>query len=316
MRRALDAALRWSPAQPLFRWRASRHLAVLAYHAIDDPDRFEAQLEHLRRAMHPVSLEEVRAATAEGAGLPRRAALITFDDGDRTVLDLAAPLMAEKGLPGVAFVVTSLLGTDRTLWTQEVVALARGGGRTGRFGGLSPEDLVVALKRTPEADRLSVIEELRRTASEPSPRRPQLRPEDLRALEGSGITIGSHSATHRPLPTCTDDGVRTEIVDAHGSILAATGHHPRAFAYPDGHWDPRAASVLAELDYAVAFLFDHRSIRLPPSDRYRLSRLRVSSTDSLDRFRVVLSGLHPALLAARTRVLRRPTPGAEAVKVS
>jgi hypothetical protein len=67
-RQVLDTVLRRSPAQPAFRWRASRRLAVLAYHGIDDAAGFERHLDHLRRAASPVSLEDVLATRSRAAG--------------------------------------------------------------------------------------------------------------------------------------------------------------------------------------------------------------------------------------------------------
>jgi hypothetical protein len=55
---------------------------------------------------------------------------------------------------------------------------------------------------------------------------------------------------------------------------------------------------LSNLCYSAAFLFDHRHAR-PGSHALRISRLRVNSTTSIDRFAAILSGLHPAVHKAR-----------------
>ncbi len=46
----------------------------------------------------------------DGGGLPRRPALITFDDCYQDLLDNALPLLRKRNLPAVAFAVTGLLG--------------------------------------------------------------------------------------------------------------------------------------------------------------------------------------------------------------
>jgi hypothetical protein len=79
------------------------------------------------------------------------------------------------------------------------------------------------------------------------------------------------------------------------------GRLPRAFAYPDGAWSDEAARVLESRGYEAAFLFDHRRARIPGGDRWGVSRLRVNSTTSLDRFATILSGLHPAIHHLRGR---------------
>ncbi len=79
-------------------------------------DRFVAQLDHLRRTgWRALSLDEYVAAL-DGAPTPRRSYLLTIDDGHESVGRIAAPLLAEAGIPSVLFVCPGLLG-DRARWT-------------------------------------------------------------------------------------------------------------------------------------------------------------------------------------------------------
>lgn len=101
---------------------------VLMYHYFGtppgpDPERlfvdraaFAAQLDHLRDAgWRALSLDEYLDAL-DGAPTPRRSYLITIDDGHESVRQVAAPLLAERGIPSVLFVCPGLLG-DRARWT-------------------------------------------------------------------------------------------------------------------------------------------------------------------------------------------------------
>jgi peptidoglycan/xylan/chitin deacetylase (PgdA/CDA1 family) len=284
-RATLDRLLARSPAQWAFHRRAGQRLVVLAYHAVDDPARFVAQLDHLVDAAAPQPLEAVVDAVHGRRALPARAVLITFDDGARSVYDEALPLLRERGLPAAAFVVTGLLDTDQPYWWTEVEALA------GREGPA----LVRRLKGVPDDDRLATIADLRRAASSPAPRVPNLRRHELRALESAGIAVGSHSHTHPCLPRCRDDKIRAEVADAHAVLTEALGHAPTAFAYPNGDCDGRTRQAVQACGYEVAFLFDHRLSPVTPRDPLRVSRLRVDSTTSLDRLSTTVSGLHPAM---------------------
>jgi peptidoglycan/xylan/chitin deacetylase (PgdA/CDA1 family) len=295
----IDAALSCSPAQPIFHLRASRKLTVLAYHGIEDQNRFAGHLDYLINYMHPVSLEEVLYGIKGCRGLPRRAVLITFDDGDRSLLDVAMPMLRERGIPGVAFVIAGLLDTDTPQWEKEVRELALCGGTAADFSGLSADGYVRVLKNVSEELREAAIKELRRSASGASSAVPQLRLHELYALESAGITVGNHSLTHAPLSTCTEDKIRSEVSRSHESLTAALGHPPKAFAYPNGDADDRIIKMLTSLGYEVAFLFDHRISGFPPSDPLRISRVRVNSYTSLDRFKIIVSGLHPTLYHLR-----------------
>jgi peptidoglycan/xylan/chitin deacetylase (PgdA/CDA1 family) len=99
-------------------------LAILSYHKIGPPGpeawetwyyvpkrAFRAHLDLLEKGGWKVL--DVGTALAAGNGsarFPERAALLTFDDGYRSVLEHAAPLLAERGIPAVAFVPTAFVG--------------------------------------------------------------------------------------------------------------------------------------------------------------------------------------------------------------
>jgi peptidoglycan/xylan/chitin deacetylase (PgdA/CDA1 family) len=296
----IDRSLSRSPLLPLYHWRAARRLTVLAYHAIDDADRFASHLDEIRRRASAVTLEEALAG-ADGHPLPRSAVLITFDDGDRTVLDVAGPMLVERGMPAAVFAVAGVLGTDSPLWFDEARRLVRRGGSIGGTEDRSPDDVCRALKRMPDADRLTSLERLRGSANGAPIRTPQLAAADLRALESMGIAVGNHTMTHPCLSRCPAAKVTSEIVEAHDVLGAALGHPPTAFAYPDGDHDDRASGLLRDLGYRGAFLFDHRWVSPPVSDPFRISRTRVDARTTIERFRLLLSGVHPAMHHARGR---------------
>jgi peptidoglycan/xylan/chitin deacetylase (PgdA/CDA1 family) len=291
-RSALDGSLLRSPLQPVFHWRASRKLAVLAYHGIEDVNLFARHLDLLSEAWHPVSVDEViRAATGRGA-LPRRAVLITFDDGHRSILELGMPLLVDRGFPAAAFVVAGLLDGDLPHWTAEVSHLVGGEVNEGRTRPLA---LIRSLKQMPNEERLATIRRMHLGSHRDWNPVPQLRSSELPLLESGGILVGNHTLTHACLSRCGDDEILREVGDAHRMIASALGHPPRAFAYPDGEYDRRAATILSRFGYEISFLFDHRLSAVPPPVPLAISRLRIDSTSSVDRLRMVLSGLHPAL---------------------
>jgi peptidoglycan/xylan/chitin deacetylase (PgdA/CDA1 family) len=294
-RAVLDRVMRWSPAQPAFKRRAAQRLTVLAYHGVDDPASFRGQLGYLARTMRPVSLDQVVEAAARRGELPQRAVLITFDDGHRSVVEAGVPLLAERGFPAVVFVVAGLLDGDEPPWWLEVEQLLRHGGRPGPYAGLPAGALVAKLKAVADEERLAVLAELRRSAARPAPRTPQLRSHELPRLEAAGVAVGSHTMTHPCLPRCDDGKATAEIRQVHQRLREVLGHDPRAFAYPNGDWDERTERLLAASGYAAAFLFDHRTSPPTPSHPLRISRVRVNSHTSRDRFALIASGLHPAL---------------------
>lgn len=99
-------------------------MRILAYHAIADlrddpvlaeyavpPALFAAQLDAL--AAHGwtfVDLDAVLTALTGEGSLPRRALLLSFDDAYADLLEVACPILVERGLPGVVFAVAGRIG--------------------------------------------------------------------------------------------------------------------------------------------------------------------------------------------------------------
>ncbi|WP_345674956.1 polysaccharide deacetylase family protein [Yinghuangia aomiensis] len=285
--------MRRSPAQWWFGSRAVGRLAVLGYHGVEDPAGFARQLDRLLRIARPVSLDDVEMAVATRRPLPGRAVLITFDDGERSVYEHGLPLLQERGVPAVAFVIPSLLDTDTPFWWHEVerlVAADAGDGRTAA-------QWLRHLKQVPDAERLAAIAGLR-DGHEPV-RQTQLTTAEVRALDAGGVRVENHSLTHPLLDRCSDADVRAEITVAHDALAKILGRAPQSFAYPNGNFDVRAERVLDELGYRSAFLFDHRLSPRVPDHGLRISRLRVATSTPPDRFETILSGLHPAVHGLR-----------------
>jgi peptidoglycan/xylan/chitin deacetylase (PgdA/CDA1 family) len=108
--------------------RVSAGLAVIVYHAIGDcprhldhhnlfvsPDAFSAQLDYLSRHREVVSLEAMLQGRLARTGRPTVA--ITFDDGYRSVLTTAGPMLARYGFTATIFVPTGWIGQPNS-WVQ------------------------------------------------------------------------------------------------------------------------------------------------------------------------------------------------------
>ncbi|HET9529635.1 MAG TPA: polysaccharide deacetylase family protein [Blastocatellia bacterium] len=105
----------------LARWLNRRRVTVLCYHGVTerpkrsvrDPaglhvrrDRFIAQIDYLKRHYRVISLSDYLKARRERKPLPPYSVVITFDDGYRNFLTVAAQRLAERGLPAAVFLVT------------------------------------------------------------------------------------------------------------------------------------------------------------------------------------------------------------------
>ena len=113
---------------------SSPSLCALAYHKVAPiphaarhrcnyvtPAQFDRQLRALRRAgFQSISIAQyVRHRTA-GASLPARAVLITFDDGYRSNLEIAVPILRNHGFSATFFVVAALLDSTNVWDADEI----------------------------------------------------------------------------------------------------------------------------------------------------------------------------------------------------
>src|SRR6185503_12847314 len=68
--------------------------------------RFAAQLDQLAQRYHFISLDDYLRARSEGRRLPNYSILLTFDDGFRNFLTVAAPILSARGIPATVFLIT------------------------------------------------------------------------------------------------------------------------------------------------------------------------------------------------------------------
>jgi peptidoglycan/xylan/chitin deacetylase (PgdA/CDA1 family) len=96
---------------------------VLVYHqlAVDPrgrvavaPRAFEEQMRYLKaRGFRVIPLGELVEFLAGARQLPRNSVVLTFDDGYRSFVDHAYPVLKELGFPATLFVYTDYVGTGR-----------------------------------------------------------------------------------------------------------------------------------------------------------------------------------------------------------
>jgi peptidoglycan/xylan/chitin deacetylase (PgdA/CDA1 family) len=145
---------------------------ILLYHRIGvspinsqyyiPPDKFEDQMKLLHDWEYTViPIELLVKALEEGAKLPPRPVIITFDDGDISVYESAFPIMQKYGLTGVAYIVGNYMDTEGYMSAEQIKELAAAGWEIGSHSR-SHRDLT---KLEPSVQRVEIVdarEELQR----------------------------------------------------------------------------------------------------------------------------------------------------------
>lgn len=87
--------------------------------ALDLQD-FRGQLDWLAQNHNPIGPSDLQLALTQGAPLPPRACLLTFDDGYSDHHDHVAPLLADHGMKGIFFAPFSSLVGRRVLEVNKI----------------------------------------------------------------------------------------------------------------------------------------------------------------------------------------------------
>lgn len=254
---------------------------ILTFHRVDDENdpflpslptaRFAAQMAHIARHYTVLRLEDLAERVRRGA-VPRNALVITFDDGYRSNLTHAAPILARFGLPATIFLVSSYIGTPHALWFDRLALALKNSRRSevcleeGRPLPLTTVDerlraLTTAQKylkalpyreHQPQLDR--VLASLEPAAPEP-PKRFMLSWDEVQALRGLGFSIGAHTETHPILSQLDLDDARREIQGSRLAIERALGKPVSTFAYPNGgvnDYTPATVRLVSEAGFTCA----------------------------------------------------------------
>ena len=294
-------------------WLRSRIVGgalILGYHRISvaphdpyglsvTPQHFAEQLEILSREARPVRLQDLVRARFEGR-VPRRAVVLTFDDGYADNLYQARPLLERYEVPATVFVCTGYAG--RAFWWDEVAQITKSGvpGEKSRAldraldgaqrieadgkaltWGLYRQLLPLSLS---ERDRL--LDRVRSWAtsfSVPSDSHRALTDSELTKLFADNlVAAGAHTVSHRPLGILQRQDQAAEILDSKVRLEELLGRPVSGFSYPNGSLCPETMQLVREAGFAYACA-SHNDVAWRGSHVYCLPRFWVPDVDG-DRF--------------------------------
>lgn len=121
---------------------------------------------------------------------------------------------------------------------------------------------------------------------------------EIRKLADSGITIGSHSLSHRWLPDISDTKeLKSEIFDSKKRIEDEIGKEVKHFCYPVGGVDERVAGEVKRAGYRAAWVAGGRPSAQVENRFFCLRRIKVGPSDSyVFRFAIKAWGLKGLLI--------------------
>jgi peptidoglycan/xylan/chitin deacetylase (PgdA/CDA1 family) len=286
----------------------SHLFAVLTYHRILDPGRqswvypgqcvhpaeFERQMRAVAARYQVIGLQTLLDAREEGAPLPRRSLLLTFDDAYRDFAEFAWPVLKALKLPATLFVPTDYPARpDRWFWWErlyEVLSLADRDQPldtpAGRLHIRDESTRIRAFRRLRtyckqrDGEAVPLVQELARQVDAPAPVNPVLDWVALRGLRDEGVAIAPHSRSHRQLPTLSRQDLDDELRGSRVDLEREIGPTPACLAYPAGAHDPRVVEAARAAGYRVAFTTRRGINDLRKLDWLALKRVNVGARTS------------------------------------
>lgn len=234
-----------------------RRLSILVYHRVLDQkdifrldmptvEEFDKQMLWISRFFNVCSLSDAVDRLKKNT-LPKRALVITFDDGYKDNITNALPILKKYNLSAAFFITTEYMGNNP--WWDNLIESVRHTEKTsimhdGISYDLSNVDARVEfvdkfsedLKKMPEVQARESLLALIGALGVIEHERLMMDESDLRLLVDNAMEIGSHGVNHHILSRIPDDLVRVEVEDSREFLSRVTSETINSFAYPNGKY--------------------------------------------------------------------------------
>jgi len=248
--------------------------AILTYHMVVDRDtyaealnpirrsmvtleRFEEQIRFLSRRFTVISMDELGEAVKAGGA--ERYAVVTFDDGYRSTMNNALPVLRKHKVPAALYLTTSFIDEKRLWWLEAHDLIRKGTGISARGRDFpcstgNTEKMEETLKdiimfgSASRENQEAVISALKDAGARPSAE--AMTWDDARLLSGERlVSIGAHTHRHLILSGLSESEARADVSHSKRRLEEELGKPIRHFAYPFGgaaHAGKREFRIAAE----------------------------------------------------------------------
>ena len=248
-------------------------------------DELEETIRYFGRHFNVVPLSHVLDAMGGKRELKPPVLTITFDDGRKSFVTHALPILRKHNMSAAVSVITKTLQPSFVLWTDIVeqlvarvgtVRLPRyldyvGSLETGTFPlkRAAVIRLKAYLRYLPVRRREAAVRELLKLnevrEDELSTSGLYLTREDISTLLESGVEICSHSHSHEIFSLLSAEEARSELITSKRILEEVTGKKVECFAFPNGtraDFRPQDVTLAKEVGYLAALTTVRGAVRL------------------------------------------------------
>lgn len=238
--------------------QTNSHQAIL----LKEPT-FVGILEYLQAHFRITPVSVLWEQETDAGNGSRPACVLTFDDGWQDNYTTAFPWLKKLRTPATVFLTTGLIDNPGGLWVESLNATWREPGSRERIlarlnrTAADLDEVIEFLKQMPGHERDSLIRDLLplgRSVRCSADR--MMSWSEVVEMNREGVDFGGHTVTHPVLVHEDDPTVRRELSSCKQIIEEKLQQRIRAFAYPNGNWNPRIRELVKEAGYDCAFTTD------------------------------------------------------------
>ena len=294
-------------------WLARQQLkpkaAILMFHRIIDlphdpyqiavsPENFEQQMALIKRDYYPISLLELVEGLKKNK-IPRKAIVVTFDDGYFDNYTNALPIMEAAEIPWTLFATTDLIGSQCEAWWDELshIMIAAENVPTqltlNVMGKSHTWDMTTAQSRQSACfgvhslllpltvqEREHAVQQLFEWATIERNLRTNYRMMTLtqfaEVAQSKFVDLGGHTHSHPYLSSLSRDEQFREIAHSRQLLQEKYNQNISTFAYPFGGFSEETVDVVKEAGFDAAVTVHETMIRAD-NDLFLLGRYQVKN---------------------------------------
>ena len=268
---------------------------------------FGEQMKYLSENYEIISLNDLSEMIIRG-NIPKKAVVITFDDGYKDNYEFAFPVLKKYNIPATIFLATGPIEQRKIFWWDKVnYALYHTDVESidlmdiGTYQLISDEDkiksgfdIVEKLKRIRNDKKESIIKDLIDLTHVNIPdklgKQHILSWNEIKKMDKNGIDFGAHTVNHPILTNVTLDEAKWEINSSKNFIEEILERKINSFAYPNGKNDDFNTNILSLVknsgfNCSVSFL--PGLVKNSADELYKLNR----SSGEFDDFKSLKSNL-------------------------
>jgi len=264
-------------------------------------EEFEKQLQFIKKNFQVTTLDEVILLTENKLPLNKRYALVTFDDAYIDNYEIAYPILKKHEISAVFFIPTDYVDSGIIPWWDEIAWIIK---------NTKKKEFSFAKRKTFHLYNSSLDKVIRSllTVIKSDPRTMDVKMRELKTklnceykvnskdislflswaqikeMKSGGMTIGSHTCSHRILTHIDQENQLLELEQSKQCLEQYLGCDIDSVAYPVGQsntFNDDICEITQKLGYKIGFTFTNKVNCLPINDSYKVSRLGIDNYPSL-----------------------------------